>query len=87
MDPPAKTPPPEEPPEEQEAPPADVGVRYLGSGTFSIDGVTGRTYVFRDHGAVLAVDAADTDRLLQMELRRQRCCGRGVQVIRPFAVA
>ena len=103
MDPPAKTPAPgekqenvtaldegmEQPADQDTTPaPVDVEVRYLGSGTFSIaGGVTGRTYVFHGHGALLTMDAADADGLLQLERRRQRCCGRGEQVTRPFAPA
>src|SRR3989304_4680814 len=51
----------EQPPAEQDTTPApvDVEVRSLGSGPVSVaGGVTGRTYVFHGHGAVLTVAAA-----------------------------
>ena len=60
-------------------------IRYNGQGTFVATGATtGSRYTFRGHGAILAVDADDVDPLLQTELRRSRCCGRGTQVLRPF---
>jgi len=60
-------------------------IRYNGQGTFVATGAaTGSRYTFRGHGAILAVDADDADPLLQTELRRSRCCGRGTQVLRPF---
>ena len=77
---------PEDQPQQEALP--DVPILYLGSGTFSVEGgVTGRTYIFRGHGAVLVIDAADADGLLHLERRRQRCCGRGQQVLRLFAPA
>ena len=77
----------DEPPEAN-APAADVAIRYIGSGSLTIQGsVTGDPYSFRGHGAVLMVHAEDAPALLEMERRRQRCCGRGIHVLRYFEPA
>ena len=73
---------------EAQPPAEDVAIRYTGSGTLSVAGsVSGETYSFHGHGATLLVHAEDAPALLEMERRRQRCCGRGVQVIRYFEPA
>lgn len=74
--------------EEGQTPAEDVAVRYTGSGTFNVAGsVSGALYSFQGHGAILPVHAEDAPALLEMERRRQRCCGRGVKVIRYFEPA
>jgi len=76
------------PTDEEQPAPEDVAVRYIGSGTFVVAGsVTGASYSFQGHGATLLVDPEDAPALLYMERRRQRCCGRGLHVIRLFTPA